>query len=164
MPRAAHHRVPHQQLGELRRLPADTRAGGRDDALGHFDHVIESSKVGVRKPDPRFYELACETCGVRPDEAVFLDDLGVNLKPAAAMGMTTIKVVEPGDALADLEAVGSSRSTRAIGSDARAAAAQELGLLLGVDGVGAGGRAARLVARHPVDRVACRRSARRAGP
>jgi putative hydrolase of the HAD superfamily len=86
-------------------FPADARAGGRDDALGLFDHVIESSKVGVRKPDPRFYELACERCAVAPDEVVFLDDLGVNLKPAAAMGMTTIKVVDPTDALAQLESV-----------------------------------------------------------
>jgi putative hydrolase of the HAD superfamily len=86
-------------------FPADARAGGRDAALGHFDHVIESSKVGVRKPDRRFYELACETCGVEPHEAVFLDDLGVNLKPAAAMGMTTIKVVDPDLALAELEQV-----------------------------------------------------------
>ena len=86
-------------------FPADARAGGRDDVLGLFDHVIESSKVGVRKPDPRFYELACETCAVEPAEVVFLDDLGVNLKPAAAMGMTTIKVVDPADAIAQLEAV-----------------------------------------------------------
>ena len=86
-------------------FPADARAGGRDEVLGLFHHVIESSKVGVRKPDPRFYELACETAGVRPEEVVFLDDLGVNLKPAAAMGMTTIKVVDPDVALADLEAV-----------------------------------------------------------
>ena len=86
-------------------FPADGRAGGRDDALGLFHHVIESSKVGVRKPDPRFYEVACERCGVTPAEAVFLDDLGVNLKPAAAMGMTTIKVVDPAQAIADLEAV-----------------------------------------------------------
>ena len=78
---------------------------GREAATtrsGLFDHVIESSKVGVRKPDPRFYELACETCGVEPAEVVFLDDLGVNLKPAAAMGMTTIKVVDPADAIAQL--------------------------------------------------------------
>ena len=80
-------------------------ATGRDDALGLFHHVIESSKVGVRKPDPRFYELACRTCGVAPSEAVFLDDLGVNLKPAAAMGMTTIKVIDPAQALHDLEHV-----------------------------------------------------------
>ncbi len=86
-------------------FPADAVAGGRDDALGLFDHVIESSKVGVRKPDPRFYELACETCGVEPHEAVFLDDLGVNLKPARAMGMTTIKVVDPADAIRQLEQV-----------------------------------------------------------
>ena len=74
-----------------------------------FDHVVESSKVGVRKPDPAFYELACKLAEVEPHEVVFLDDLGVNLKPAAAMGMTTIKVVDPGAALAELErAVGFS--------------------------------------------------------
>jgi putative hydrolase of the HAD superfamily len=86
-------------------FPADRTAAGRDDALTLFDHVIESSKVGVRKPDPRFYELACERSGVAPAEAVFLDDLGVNLKPAAAMGMTTIKVLSADQALTDLEAV-----------------------------------------------------------
>jgi putative hydrolase of the HAD superfamily len=86
-------------------FPADVRAGGRDDALDLFHHVIESSRLGVRKPDPLFYELACELCQVEPTEVVFLDDLGVNLKPAAAMGMTTIKVVDPADALAQLEAV-----------------------------------------------------------
>ena len=78
---------------------------GRDEVLGLFDHVIESSKVGVRKPDVRFYELACTTAGVHPTEVVFLDDLGVNLKPARAMGMTTIKVLDPDQALADLEQV-----------------------------------------------------------
>lgn len=86
-------------------LPADARADGRDDVLSLFDHIIESSKVGVRKPDPRFYELACKTCGVEPHEAVFLDDLGVNLKPAAGMGMTTIKVVDPIEALTELERI-----------------------------------------------------------
>jgi putative hydrolase of the HAD superfamily len=69
-----------------------------------FDVVIESSKVGVRKPDARIYELACEQLGVEPSEVVFLDDLGVNLKPAAAMGMTTIKVVDPAVALRELSA------------------------------------------------------------
>jgi putative hydrolase of the HAD superfamily len=69
-----------------------------------FDVVIESSKVGVRKPDPKIYELACEAMAVEPTEVVFLDDLGVNLKPAAAIGMTTIKVVDPAAALAELEA------------------------------------------------------------
>lgn len=70
-----------------------------------FDAVIESSKVGVRKPEPRFYEIACETLGVRPTEAVFLDDLGINLKPARAMGMRTVKVTTPAEALAELEAI-----------------------------------------------------------
>jgi putative hydrolase of the HAD superfamily len=67
-----------------------------------FDHVVESSKVGCRKPEPRFYEIACELVGVSPNECVFLDDLGVNLKPAAAMGMRTIKVGDPAIALQEL--------------------------------------------------------------
>jgi putative hydrolase of the HAD superfamily len=70
-----------------------------------FDMVLESSKAGVRKPDPRFYERACAELAIEPREAVFLDDLGVNLKPARAMGMTTIKVVDPEGALAELESV-----------------------------------------------------------
>ena len=57
----------------------------------------------MRKPDPRFYELACATLGVEPEEAVFLDDLGVNLKPARVLGMHTIKVTDPDAALAELE-------------------------------------------------------------
>ena len=75
------------------------------DVLGLFDGIIESSKVGVRKPDPAFYELACEQLGIVPSEAVFLDDLGVNLKPARALGMTTIKVVDPDQAIAELQTV-----------------------------------------------------------
>jgi putative hydrolase of the HAD superfamily len=67
-----------------------------------FDAVVESSKVGVRKPEPRFYEIACELLGVTPAQCAFLDDLGVNLKPAAAMGMHTIKVVTAAQAIADL--------------------------------------------------------------
>ena len=70
--------------------------------LDLFDVVVESSVVGVRKPDTRFYELACELAGVAPDEVVFLDDLGINLKPARAMGMTTIKVDDPATAIAEL--------------------------------------------------------------
>ncbi len=58
----------------------------------NFDHIIESSKAGVRKPEPRIYEMMCEALGVTPEACIFLDDLGVNLKPARAMGMTTIKV------------------------------------------------------------------------
>jgi putative hydrolase of the HAD superfamily len=68
-----------------------------------FDVIIESSREGIRKPDPRIYEMACEQLGVEPSEVVFLDDLGINLKPAAAMGMTTIKVIDPDKAIAELE-------------------------------------------------------------
>ena len=70
--------------------------------MAKFDHVIESSKVGCRKPEPRFYEIACELLNVAPTECVFLDDLGINLKPAAAMGMRTIKVGDPLTALTEL--------------------------------------------------------------
>ena len=75
------------------------------DILALFDVVIESSKVGIRKPEPRIYELACEAMAVDPTEAVFLDDLGINLKPAKAMGMTTIKVVSSVQALGELSEV-----------------------------------------------------------
>jgi putative hydrolase of the HAD superfamily len=68
-----------------------------------FDHVIESSKVGIRKPEPGFYTLACEIAGVEADRVVFLDDLGINLKTARAMGMATIKVVSADQALGELE-------------------------------------------------------------
>jgi putative hydrolase of the HAD superfamily len=78
---------------------------GFEQVLGHFDVVVQSSLSGLRKPDPRFYRLACDQLGIEPSEAVFLDDLGVNLKTARAMGMTTIKVVDPDAALAELEAV-----------------------------------------------------------
>ncbi|PIE32618.1 MAG: HAD family hydrolase [Ilumatobacter coccineus] len=70
--------------------------------MARFDHLIESSVVGCRKPDPAFYALACDTAGVEPSECVFLDDLGINLKPARAMGMTTIKVITPRQALIEL--------------------------------------------------------------
>ena len=73
--------------------------------MARFDHVVESSKIGVRKPEPRFYEIACEILAVSPCECVFLDDLGINLKPARAMGMRTIKVGDPGPALAELSKV-----------------------------------------------------------
>jgi putative hydrolase of the HAD superfamily len=98
-------------------VPGDgERAGDRSDpdrhaagpfaeVIGLFDVVVESSQVGLRKPDPAIYALVCEKLGVEPHEAVFLDDLGINLKPARAMGMTTIKVVDPQAALDELEAV-----------------------------------------------------------
>jgi putative hydrolase of the HAD superfamily len=91
--------------------PDATHPEGRMDpesfegVMDLFDVVVESSKAGCRKPDPRFYEIACEELGIEPAQAVFLDDLGINLKPAAAMGMTTIKVVDPDVAIAELEQV-----------------------------------------------------------
>ncbi|MBW7966078.1 HAD-IA family hydrolase [Bradyrhizobium sp. BR 10261] len=69
-----------------------------------FDHVIESAKIGLRKPDPRIYQLMVETLKVDPRKCVYLDDLGVNLKPAREMGMTTIKVTSGAQAIAELEA------------------------------------------------------------
>lgn len=69
-----------------------------------FDHVIESAKIGLRKPDPRIYQLMVETLRVDPNNCVYLDDLGVNLKPARQMGMTTIKVTSGAQAIAELEA------------------------------------------------------------
>jgi putative hydrolase of the HAD superfamily len=69
-----------------------------------FDHVIESAKIGLRKPDPRIYRLMVETLKVDPNNCVYLDDLGVNLKPAREMGMTTIKVTSSAQAIAELEA------------------------------------------------------------
>ena len=70
-----------------------------------FDVIVESSVEGCRKPDQKFYHIACERLNIEPEKCVFLDDLGVNLKPARAMGMTTIKVVDPDQAIAELSAV-----------------------------------------------------------
>ena len=67
-----------------------------------FDVVLESSKIGVRKPDPRIYQMMCELLAVAPEACVYLDDLGINCKPAAGLGMTAIKVVDVDQTLADL--------------------------------------------------------------
>jgi len=75
------------------------------DVLGHFDVIVESSVEGVRKPDPAIYQRACERLAVTADRCVFLDDLGVNIKPARAMGMTTIKVIDPVAAAGELAAL-----------------------------------------------------------
>ena len=75
------------------------------DVITRFDVIVESAKVGVRKPERRFYEIACELLDVVPAACVYLDDLGINLKPARAMGMTTIKVGDPAEALAQLGAL-----------------------------------------------------------
>lgn len=83
------------------------RAVAVDAVMARFDAVVESSKVGCRKPETKFYEIACELVGVSASQCVFLDDLGINLKPAAALGMHTIKVVDPAVALQQLsEAIG----------------------------------------------------------
>lgn len=71
--------------------------------LARFDQVIESSKVGLRKPDPRIYAMMTEALGVPAAECAYLDDLGINCKPAAAMGMTAIKVASEEQALGELE-------------------------------------------------------------
>jgi putative hydrolase of the HAD superfamily len=91
-------------------LPANAigSAGGRSiyvaEVMAMFDHVIESAKIGLRKPDPRIYRMMADTLAVDPARCVYLDDLGVNLKPAREMGMTTIKVVDAAQAIAELEA------------------------------------------------------------
>ncbi len=91
-------------------LPANAigSAAGRTlyiaEVMALFDHVIESAKIGLRKPDPRIYQMMVETLGVDPSNCVYLDDLGINLKPARAMGMTTIKVATGPQAIAELEA------------------------------------------------------------
>jgi putative hydrolase of the HAD superfamily len=70
-----------------------------------FEHVVESSKLGLRKPDPRIYKHACDLLGVQPEECVYLDDLGINLKPARALGMRTIKVGDPDVAIDELQSM-----------------------------------------------------------
>ena len=74
------------------------------EVMALFDHVIESAKIGLRKPDPRIYRMMVETLKVDPRNCVYLDDLGINLKPAREMGMTTIKVVSAAQAVTELEA------------------------------------------------------------
>lgn len=91
-------------------LPANAigSQGGRSfyvaEVMALFNHVIESAKIGLRKPDPRIYRMMVEALGVEPAACVYLDDLGVNLKPAREMGMTTIKVVNAPQAISELEA------------------------------------------------------------
>ncbi len=83
----------------------DGRADAVADAMTRFEHIIESSKAGVRKPDPRIYLMMCEALRVAPEACVYLDDLGINCKPAAALGMHAIKVTGETQALTDLAAV-----------------------------------------------------------
>ncbi|MDF8331950.1 HAD-IA family hydrolase [Novosphingobium cyanobacteriorum] len=85
------------------------RSGDAADEMerifARFEHVIESSKAGVRKPDPRIYQMMCEALALEPACCVYLDDLGINCKPAAMLGMHAIKVTSGEQALADLSAV-----------------------------------------------------------
>jgi putative hydrolase of the HAD superfamily len=81
------------------------KAAAVAEVMTLFEHVVESSKLGFRKPDPRIYQHACDLIGVPPERCVYLDDLGINLKPAKALGMRTIKVSDPDVAIAELEAI-----------------------------------------------------------
>ena len=91
-------------------VKSDNKHGGMwnnpavDEAMSLFQHVIESSKVGIRKPDPRIYTMMTDALGVDPKRAIYLDDLGINLKPARELGMTTIKVESAPPTIAALEA------------------------------------------------------------
>lgn len=87
-------------------MAADSERGHAvAEVMALFDVVVESSVEGIRKPDPRIYRLACERLGVAPERTVFLDDLGINLKPARALGMHTIKVLDEEQAIAELAEV-----------------------------------------------------------
>lgn len=77
-------------------------AGAMGQIMPLFDHIIESSKAGVRKPDPKIYLMMCEALSVDPQNCIYLDDLGINCKPAAALGMKAIKVVDVDQTLAEL--------------------------------------------------------------
>jgi len=84
---------------------SDAAPAGPHPIARHFDALVESRAVGMRKPDPRIYQLMCRRLGVEPAEAAFLDDIGTNLKTARALGMRTIKVNDPGQALRELGAL-----------------------------------------------------------
>ena len=83
---------------------SDDKADAYEQVFARFEHVIESSKAGVRKPDPRIYLMMCEQLGLEPATCIYLDDLGINCKPAAQLGMHAIKVTSGPQALTDLSA------------------------------------------------------------
>jgi len=83
----------------------DDKAAAVKDIMNRFDHIIESSKAGVRKPDPRIYQMMCEALDKQPSECIYLDDLGINCKPAAQLGMAAIKVSNEEQALGELGAL-----------------------------------------------------------
>jgi putative hydrolase of the HAD superfamily len=80
------------------------RAAQVEAIMELFDGIIESSKAGLRKPDPRIYEMMCELLQVAPAACIYLDDLGINCKPASQLGMKAIKVTGEDQLLADLSA------------------------------------------------------------
>lgn len=119
------HLAPHYRLACLtNNLPigdgaamsqhADHRAAA-EDALSLFELVLESSRCGSRKPETRFYEKALAEMGLTGDAVVFLDDLGINLKPARQLGMTTLKVTSEAQAIAALSEVLGEDLAAAIG-------------------------------------------------
>ena len=82
---------------------SETKANQVGEVMSLFDIVIESSVLGIRKPNPEIYQIACDQMGINPNQALFIDDLGINLKPARALGMKTIKVLDQEQALDELE-------------------------------------------------------------
>jgi len=94
-----------QSMGDIDFEGNVSAAGKHEEVMSMFDFVFESSKENVRKPDPEFYLRACKRGDVDPSDVVFLDDLGINLKPAKALGMSTIKVADPKEALSELQAL-----------------------------------------------------------
>lgn len=84
---------------------AQKAAGAMGQVMPLFDAIIESSKAGVRKPDPRIYLMMCDILAVQPDACVYLDDLGINCKPAAGLGMKAIKVIGVDQTLGELAAI-----------------------------------------------------------
>ena len=80
----------------------DDKASKVSKVMELFDDVIESSVEGIRKPNPEIYKLACRRISVEPEKCLFIDDLGINLKPAKELGMKTIKVLNEAQALKDI--------------------------------------------------------------
>ena len=90
-------------VGKGAGMSSDSKKAAQvSEIMSLFDYLIESSKLGIRKPDPRIYALMCEALDVDPNKCVYLDDLGINLKPARAMGMHTIKVLNEAQLSQDL--------------------------------------------------------------
>lgn len=70
-----------------------------------FDVVVISGEVGMRKPEPGIYRLCCERLGVAPQQCVFIDDLGPNVKGAVEAGMVGVKHVSLEQTVGELEAL-----------------------------------------------------------